>query len=138
MDLIGVIYRNLPRRAGVIVIPVGARHKCQQEIVLPVKIRRHTFTAHLVNQIKRNYVSSLTYESFPRGHPSHYCSHPCRLNSTLGCSYASELVSFPISFRVGFISNQPFELVSFPVPILNQNTRALLYSELIQLRSILD
>ncbi|KZV38641.1 hypothetical protein F511_11739 [Dorcoceras hygrometricum] len=35
VDLIGVIYRNLPRRAGVIVIPVGARHKCQQGESVP-------------------------------------------------------------------------------------------------------
>ncbi|KZV49274.1 hypothetical protein F511_37646 [Dorcoceras hygrometricum] len=31
MDRIGVIYRNLPRRADVIVTTVGARHKCQQD-----------------------------------------------------------------------------------------------------------
>ncbi|KZV15789.1 hypothetical protein F511_02005 [Dorcoceras hygrometricum] len=30
MDRIGDIYRNLPRRADVIVTAVGARHKCQQ------------------------------------------------------------------------------------------------------------
>ncbi|KZV55934.1 hypothetical protein F511_29430 [Dorcoceras hygrometricum] len=30
MDRIGDIYRNLPRRADVIVTTVGARHKCQQ------------------------------------------------------------------------------------------------------------
>ncbi|KZV43176.1 hypothetical protein F511_30500 [Dorcoceras hygrometricum] len=27
-------------------------------------------------------LSSLTYENFPGGHPSQYCSHPCTLNST--------------------------------------------------------
>ncbi|KZV16965.1 hypothetical protein F511_35403 [Dorcoceras hygrometricum] len=32
MDRIGDIYRNLPRRADVIVTTVGARHKCQQEL----------------------------------------------------------------------------------------------------------
>ncbi|KZV49660.1 hypothetical protein F511_16758 [Dorcoceras hygrometricum] len=32
MDRIGDIYRNLPRRADVIVTMVGARHKCQQEL----------------------------------------------------------------------------------------------------------
>ncbi|KZV37616.1 hypothetical protein F511_13401 [Dorcoceras hygrometricum] len=53
------------------------------EIVLPVKIWHHTFTAHMANQIKRRNVSSLTYENFPEGHPSQYCSHPCTLNSTL-------------------------------------------------------
>ncbi|KZV57470.1 hypothetical protein F511_32146 [Dorcoceras hygrometricum] len=37
----------------------------------------------MANQIKRRNVSSLTYENFPRGHPSQYCSHPCTLNSTL-------------------------------------------------------
>ncbi|KZV32639.1 hypothetical protein F511_14763 [Dorcoceras hygrometricum] len=31
VDRIGDIYRNLPRRADVIVTTVGARHKCQQE-----------------------------------------------------------------------------------------------------------
>ncbi|KZV18280.1 hypothetical protein F511_24247 [Dorcoceras hygrometricum] len=36
----------------------------------------------MANQIKRRNVSSLTHESFPRGHPSQYCSHPCTLNST--------------------------------------------------------
>ncbi|KZV19269.1 flagellar outer dynein arm heavy chain gamma [Dorcoceras hygrometricum] len=40
------------------------------EIVLPVKIWHHTFTAHMTNQIKRRNVSSLTYENFPGGHPS--------------------------------------------------------------------
>ncbi|KZV27317.1 hypothetical protein F511_25175 [Dorcoceras hygrometricum] len=30
VDRIGDIYRNLPRRADVIVTTVGARHKCQQ------------------------------------------------------------------------------------------------------------
>ncbi|KZV18071.1 hypothetical protein F511_24379 [Dorcoceras hygrometricum] len=30
VDQIGDIYRNLPRRADVIVTTVGARHKCQQ------------------------------------------------------------------------------------------------------------
>ncbi|KZV51123.1 hypothetical protein F511_33190 [Dorcoceras hygrometricum] len=34
MDRIGDIYRNLPRRADVIVTTVGARHKCQQECML--------------------------------------------------------------------------------------------------------
>ncbi|KZV16227.1 hypothetical protein F511_11132 [Dorcoceras hygrometricum] len=52
------------------------------EIVLPVKIWHKTFTAHMANQIKRHNVSSLTYENFPGGHPSQYCSHPCTLNST--------------------------------------------------------
>ncbi|KZV17491.1 hypothetical protein F511_10878 [Dorcoceras hygrometricum] len=32
MDRIGDIYRNLPRRADVIVTTVGARHKCQQDL----------------------------------------------------------------------------------------------------------
>ncbi|KZV55441.1 hypothetical protein F511_36081 [Dorcoceras hygrometricum] len=32
VDRIGDIYRNLPRRADVIVTTVGARHKCQQEL----------------------------------------------------------------------------------------------------------
>ncbi|KZV33284.1 hypothetical protein F511_05407 [Dorcoceras hygrometricum] len=32
MDRIGDIYRNLPRRADVIVTTVGARHKCQQDM----------------------------------------------------------------------------------------------------------
>ncbi|KZV24112.1 BTB/POZ domain-containing protein-like [Dorcoceras hygrometricum] len=36
----------------------------------------------MVNQIKRRNVSSLTYENFPGGHQSQYCSHPCTLNST--------------------------------------------------------
>ncbi|KZV36339.1 bifunctional monodehydroascorbate reductase and carbonic anhydrase nectarin-3-like [Dorcoceras hygrometricum] len=36
----------------------------------------------MANQIKRRNVSSLTYENFPGGHPSQYCSHPCTLNST--------------------------------------------------------
>ncbi|KZV46107.1 hypothetical protein F511_27265 [Dorcoceras hygrometricum] len=31
VDRIGNIYRNLPRRADVIITTVGARHKCQQE-----------------------------------------------------------------------------------------------------------
>ncbi|KZV18790.1 hypothetical protein F511_35732 [Dorcoceras hygrometricum] len=31
VDRIGDIYRNLPRRADVIVTTVGARHKCQQD-----------------------------------------------------------------------------------------------------------
>ncbi|KZV37992.1 hypothetical protein F511_25431 [Dorcoceras hygrometricum] len=53
------------------------------KIVLPVKIWHHTFTAHMANQIKRRNVSSLTYENFPGGHPSQYCSHPCTLNSTI-------------------------------------------------------
>ncbi|KZV32470.1 hypothetical protein F511_16522 [Dorcoceras hygrometricum] len=52
------------------------------EIVLPVKIWHDTFTAHMANQIKRRNVSSLTYENFPGGHPSQYCSHSCTLNST--------------------------------------------------------
>ncbi|KZV31156.1 hypothetical protein F511_20954 [Dorcoceras hygrometricum] len=34
------------------------------EIVLPVKIWHHTFTAHMANQIKRRNVSSLTYKNF--------------------------------------------------------------------------
>ncbi|KZV17861.1 hypothetical protein F511_34204 [Dorcoceras hygrometricum] len=34
VDRIGDIYRNLPRRADVIVTTVGARHKCQQEKLL--------------------------------------------------------------------------------------------------------
>ncbi|KZV16818.1 myosin-12 [Dorcoceras hygrometricum] len=34
VDRIGDIYRNLPRRADVIVTTVGARHKCQQGSVL--------------------------------------------------------------------------------------------------------
>ncbi|KZV23035.1 hypothetical protein F511_16559 [Dorcoceras hygrometricum] len=54
-----------------------------EEIVLPVKIWHHTFKAHMANQIKRRNVSSLTYENFPGGHPSQYCSHPCTLNSTI-------------------------------------------------------
>ncbi|KZV13959.1 hypothetical protein F511_44720 [Dorcoceras hygrometricum] len=33
VDRIGDIYRNLPRRADVIVTTVGARHKCQQDSV---------------------------------------------------------------------------------------------------------
>ncbi|KZV49487.1 hypothetical protein F511_24932 [Dorcoceras hygrometricum] len=37
----------------------------------------------MANQIKRHNVSRLTYENFPRGHPSQYCSHPCTLNSTI-------------------------------------------------------
>ncbi|KZV23602.1 phosphopantothenate--cysteine ligase 1 [Dorcoceras hygrometricum] len=53
------------------------------EIVLSVKIWHHTFTAHMANQIKRHNASSLTYENFPGGHPSQYCSHPCTLNSTI-------------------------------------------------------
>ncbi|KZV29997.1 DNA-directed RNA polymerase V subunit 1 [Dorcoceras hygrometricum] len=32
VDRIGDFYRNLPRRADVIVTTVGARHKCQQEL----------------------------------------------------------------------------------------------------------
>ncbi|KZV55454.1 BTB/POZ domain-containing protein-like [Dorcoceras hygrometricum] len=36
----------------------------------------------MANQIKRRNVSSLTYENFPGGHQSQYCSHPCTLNST--------------------------------------------------------
>ncbi|KZV25417.1 cation/H(+) antiporter 20-like [Dorcoceras hygrometricum] len=32
VDRIGDIYRNLPRRAGVIVTTVGARHNCQQDL----------------------------------------------------------------------------------------------------------
>ncbi|KZV48399.1 hypothetical protein F511_08071 [Dorcoceras hygrometricum] len=38
MDRIGDIYRNLPRRADVIVTTVGARHKCQQGLVLTTEI----------------------------------------------------------------------------------------------------
>ncbi|KZV54821.1 hypothetical protein F511_36448 [Dorcoceras hygrometricum] len=53
------------------------------QIVLPVKICHHTFTTHMANQIKRRNVSSLTYENFPGGHPSQYCSHPFTLNSTI-------------------------------------------------------
>ncbi|KZV55458.1 hypothetical protein F511_32005 [Dorcoceras hygrometricum] len=37
------------------------------EIVLPVKIWNHNFTAHMANQIKRHNVSSVTYENFPGG-----------------------------------------------------------------------
>ncbi|KZV24176.1 hypothetical protein F511_03493 [Dorcoceras hygrometricum] len=39
VDGIGVIYRNLPRRADVIVTTVGARHKCQQGSVFEHPIR---------------------------------------------------------------------------------------------------
>ncbi|KZV48154.1 hypothetical protein F511_23955 [Dorcoceras hygrometricum] len=41
MDRIGDFYRNLPRRADVIVTTVGARHKCQQAVfsVLPLPSR---------------------------------------------------------------------------------------------------
>ncbi|KZV38695.1 hypothetical protein F511_32524 [Dorcoceras hygrometricum] len=53
------------------------------EIVLLVKIWHHTFKAHMANQIKRRNISSLTYENFPGGHPSQYCSHPCTLNTTI-------------------------------------------------------
>ncbi|KZV45565.1 hypothetical protein F511_36835 [Dorcoceras hygrometricum] len=37
----------------------------------------------MANQINRRNVSSLTYENFPGGHPSQYCSHPCTLTSTM-------------------------------------------------------
>ncbi|KZV20850.1 hypothetical protein F511_40600 [Dorcoceras hygrometricum] len=40
------------------------------DMVLPVKIWHHNFTAHMPNQIKRRNVSSLTYDNFPGGHPS--------------------------------------------------------------------
>ncbi|KZV24416.1 serine/threonine-protein kinase KIPK-like [Dorcoceras hygrometricum] len=33
VDRIGDIYRNIPRRADVIVTTVGARHKCQQALL---------------------------------------------------------------------------------------------------------
>ncbi|KZV29084.1 ubiquitin carboxyl-terminal hydrolase 18-like [Dorcoceras hygrometricum] len=46
----------------------------------------------MANQIKRRNVSSLTYENFPGGHPSQYCSHPCTLNSTHAiCSVKSQV-----------------------------------------------
>ncbi|KZV54164.1 hypothetical protein F511_35995 [Dorcoceras hygrometricum] len=49
VDRIGDIYRNLPRRADVIVTTVGARHKCQQDrdengIKIPAGIRRRPTT----------------------------------------------------------------------------------------------
>ncbi|KZV49551.1 hypothetical protein F511_30865 [Dorcoceras hygrometricum] len=59
-----------------------------KEIVLPVKIWHHTFTAQMANQIKRRNVSSLTYKNFPGGHPYQCCSHPCTLNSTLTYTFA--------------------------------------------------
>ncbi|KZV52836.1 hypothetical protein F511_34035 [Dorcoceras hygrometricum] len=47
----------------------------------------------MANQIKRRNVSSLTYENFPGGHPSQYCSHPCTLNSTINSVDVSDFVS---------------------------------------------
>ncbi|KZV21536.1 putative inactive receptor-like protein kinase [Dorcoceras hygrometricum] len=58
--------------------------------IISVKIRHHTFTAHMANQIKRRNVSSLTYENFSGGHPSQYCSHPSGETSKVSGATASE------------------------------------------------
>ncbi|KZV49335.1 TMV resistance protein N-like [Dorcoceras hygrometricum] len=52
VDRIGDFYRNLPRRADVIVTTVGARHKCQQAGGR-IRIPNNLICQQLVNQIQR-------------------------------------------------------------------------------------
>ncbi|KZV37622.1 putative disease resistance protein [Dorcoceras hygrometricum] len=52
VDRIGDIYRNLPRRADVIVTTVGARHKCQQAFTHTQLTHTHYWNAWLINQAK--------------------------------------------------------------------------------------
>ncbi|KZV49515.1 hypothetical protein F511_12821 [Dorcoceras hygrometricum] len=63
VDRIGDFYRNLPRRADVIVTTVGARHKCQQGIQLAVgpqqlRLRKHIFGLTNRIMVKRLATSS--------------------------------------------------------------------------------
>ncbi|KZV27485.1 hypothetical protein F511_17699 [Dorcoceras hygrometricum] len=53
VDRIGVIYRNLPRRADVIVTTVGARHKCQQADCFPIVLCSSSLISCSVDRPKR-------------------------------------------------------------------------------------
>ncbi|KZV38559.1 hypothetical protein F511_27584 [Dorcoceras hygrometricum] len=53
VDRIGDIYRNLPRRADVIVTTVGARHKCQQVCFEGLLLADIAFGARMIEEATR-------------------------------------------------------------------------------------
>ncbi|KZV18728.1 hypothetical protein F511_35446 [Dorcoceras hygrometricum] len=84
VDRIGAIYRNLPRRADVIVTTVGARHKCQQ-VVASAIYRKAWFSNCDINSILSKY--------FPR-----LCSSFRTLEHCSAVSFSGEFPSFSVVF----------------------------------------
>ncbi|KZV30495.1 hypothetical protein F511_23311 [Dorcoceras hygrometricum] len=66
MDRIGDFYRNLPRRADVIVTTVGARHKCQQGLLLlplplpDILIYSPQSTTKITSELEREMTLNIT------------------------------------------------------------------------------
>ncbi|KZV29980.1 hypothetical protein F511_33148 [Dorcoceras hygrometricum] len=88
VDRIGVIYRNLPRRADVIVTTVGARHKCQQVAAPPL------FNSRLARRRRR--FAGIRSGQFDEENPS------AQISSRL-LVQGDEGVSYPVVDRIGVI-----------------------------------
>ncbi|KZV44797.1 BTB/POZ domain-containing protein-like [Dorcoceras hygrometricum] len=68
----------------------------------------------MANQIKRSNVSSLTYENFPGGHPSQYCSHPCTLTLPLPPALSPAEIVLPVKIWHHIFSDQQLDVRELP------------------------